>query len=209
MTLGIGHAGAVDLHPAIAAPLDDAVTQRLSIRRLRDDDLDGLTTIYAHPEVWWFEYERAMTRVETQAFLDRQLNAWNDFGFGACGVRETLTPDLIGVVGLSVPTALQDLLPALTVGWRFSPSSWGRGYATEAATAVLDQVFTTMALDRVGCVTNAENLRSVRLAERLGMSRFAQVTVPRDDGSRMVEATLFQITSRDWLALRDEQSQCP
>jgi predicted RNA-binding Zn ribbon-like protein len=63
---------------------------------------------------------------------------------------------------------------------------WGKGYATEAATAVLDQAFTTMALDRVGCVTNAENVRSVRLADRLGMSVIAEALVPGDDATRMV-----------------------
>jgi RimJ/RimL family protein N-acetyltransferase len=190
------------LHPAVAAPLADVVTERLSLRRLTTHDLDGLAVMFTSPEVWRYGYGRGLTRVETEAFLSRQLNLWSEFGFGGCGVREVVGPDLIGVVGLSVPMVVQDLLPAVTVGWLFSPTAWGKGYATEAATAVLDQAFTTMALDRVGCVTNAENVRSVRLADRLGMNVIAEARVPSDDATRMVTATLFQIARDNWLTAR-------
>jgi RimJ/RimL family protein N-acetyltransferase len=183
------------LHPAVAASLHDVATQRLSLRRLSSDDLAGLAAIFADRDVWRFEHERGMTRVETQAFLDRQLKLWADFGFGGCGVRELASQDLIGVVGLAVPTIVHELLPAVTVGWRFSPTMWRKGYATEAATAVLDQAFTTMALDRVGCVANHQNLPSVRVAERLGMSLSTEASVPTDDGdegTRMVTVVVFR-----------------
>lgn len=193
------------LHPAVAAPLADVVTEGLSLRCLTTDDLDGLAVMFASPEVWRYGYGRGLTRVETEAFLSRQLNLWSEFGFGGCGVREVVGPDLIGVVGLSVPMVVQDLLPAVTVGWLFAPTVWGKGYATEAATAVLDQAFTTMALDRVGCVTNAENLRSVRLADRLGMNVIAEARVPSDDATRMVTATLFQIARDVWLTARTDR----
>ncbi|MDQ1508211.1 MAG: hypothetical protein QOG50_55 [Actinomycetota bacterium] len=181
------------LHPAVAAPLADVETRRLSVRRLEPDDLDGLAAIFADADVWRFEYGRGLTRDETSAFLTRQLKLWADYGFGGCGVRELERTELIGVVGLAVPTALQEQLPPVTVGWRFSPSVWGNGYATEAATAVLEQAFTTMALDRVGCVTGAENRRSVALAERLGMSFITEAMVQRDDGQGVVAVALFQI----------------
>jgi RimJ/RimL family protein N-acetyltransferase len=196
------------LHPAVAAPLGDAVTKRLSLHRLGGGDLDELAGIFARSEVWRFEYGRGLTRFETEAFLRRQLKLWTEFGFGGCGVREVVGPNLVGpnlvgVVGLSVPTVSHEQLPAVTVGWRFSPTVWGRGYATEAATAVLDQAFTTMALDRVGCVTDAGNRRSVAVAERLGMSFIAEAIVPSDDGNRTVAAALFQISREDWLAARN------
>ena len=110
--------------------------------------------------------------------------------------------DLIGVVGLGVPLASPELLPAVTIGWRFSPTSWGRGYATEAATALLDQAFTPMGLDRVGCVTHGENRRSVAVAERLGMNVITETMVPSDDGTSMVAGLLFEVTRSHWLAVR-------
>jgi RimJ/RimL family protein N-acetyltransferase len=184
--------------PAVSAPLADVLTQRLSIRRLTPDDLDALGAIFADVDVWRFEYGRGMTRVETEAFLNRQLGLWSDYGFGGCGVREVQRSELVGVVGLGVPTVLQEHLPTVTVGWRFSPMVWGKGYAMEAATAVLDQAFTTMGLDRVGCVTGAENLRSVALAQRLGMSLVTEAPVQRDDGNGTVAVAVFQVSRSDW-----------
>ena len=190
------------LHPAVAAPLGDVVTRRLSVRRLNLDDLDELAAIFANTDVWRFEYGRGLKRIETEAFLTRQLKLWVDYGFGGCAVREVDGAELVGVVGLAVPTGMQEHLPSVTVGWRFSPTFWGKGYASEATTAVLDQAFTTMALDRVGCVTGAENLRSVALAERLGMSFITEAPVQRDDGKGTVSVALFHIARDDWLAAR-------
>ena len=194
------------LHPVVAAPLGDVVTRRLLVHRLNRYDLDGLAAIFANADVWRFEYGRGLKRVETEAFLTRQLKLWADYGFGGCAVREVDLAELIGVVGLAVPTVFQEHLPPVTVGWRFSPTAWGKGYATEAATAVLDQAFTTMALDRVGCVTNAENLRSLAVAERLGMSFITEAPVQREDRKGIVSAALFQIARDDWLAARADRS---
>jgi RimJ/RimL family protein N-acetyltransferase len=194
------------LHPAVAAPLGDVVTRRLSVHRLTGDDLDGLAAIFANADVWRFEYGRGLNRVETDAFLSRQLKLWVDYGFGGCAVREVERPELIGVVGLAVPMVFQDRLPPVTVGWRFSPTVWGKGYGTEAATAVLDQAFGPMALDRVGCVTNADNLRSVAVAERLGLRFITEAPVLREDGKGVVSAALFQIARDEWLAARADRS---
>jgi RimJ/RimL family protein N-acetyltransferase len=195
-------------HPAIAAPLREVVTARLWLRPLSSDDLDELVAMFVHREVWEFEYGRGMKRGETEAFLDRQMNLWAGCGFGACGARELAHRDLVGVVGLGVPPlSLQHSLPAVTVGWRFSPTMWGRGYATEAAISVLDQAFTTMGLDRVGCATNAQNRRSIALANRLGMSIITETRVPNDDGEHMVTAVIFQLARNDWLTIRGDRSR--
>jgi RimJ/RimL family protein N-acetyltransferase len=57
------------LHPAIAAPLGDVATRRLSLRRLEPDDLDELAAMFADRQVWEFEYGRGLTRSETEGFL--------------------------------------------------------------------------------------------------------------------------------------------
>lgn len=170
------------------------------MRPLNCEDTDELEVIFAQPEVWEYEYGRGLTRNETDGFVVRQLRLWDECGFGGCAIRDFVPTGLVGVVGLGVPTIPHDLLPAVTVGWRFSPTVWGRGYATEAATAVLDQAFTTMGLDRVGCVTNAENRRSVAVAERLGMTVLEETAVRRDDGGGFVKALLLQVTRDSWCA---------
>jgi RimJ/RimL family protein N-acetyltransferase len=183
------------------------VTRRLALDPLASDDLDELAAMFTQPETWYFEYGRGLTRGETEAFLARQLKLWDACGFGGCGVRELPRLDLIGVVGLGVPMLLQELLPPVTVGWRFSPVKWGKGYATEASAAALDQAFMAMGLDRVGCVTNAQNRRSIGVAERLGMSVITKTNVPSDDGARMVAALLLEVDRKDWLTARNGRGE--
>ena len=186
------------LHPAVRAPLRDVVTRRLALRRLGAQDLGELTTMFADRAVWSFEYDRGLTGAETQAFLDRQMRLWTECGFGGCAVTHRADPALIGVAGLGVATVAHALLPEVTIGWRFAPDAWGHGYATEAASALLDQAFTTMGLDRVGCVTDARNQRSIAVAGRLGLSVIADTNVPRDDGAGEATARLLHVSRDDW-----------
>jgi len=186
------------LHPSVAAPLRDATTPRLTIRRLTAADFDDLAAMFADSGVWWFEYERALTVAETKANLDRQTRMWSEFGLGACAVRDPTDRGLLGIVGLGVPTVAHPSLPSVTIGWRFASAAWGHGYATEAATALLDQAFGPMRVPAVGCVTNANNERSVAVARRLGMEPVGEVTGLRDDGLKTVTAAVLRVERERW-----------
>ena len=61
--------------------------------------------------------------------------------------------------------------PAVEVGWRLARAYWGRGYATEAARASLDDGFSRLALDRIVSFTVPANRPSLAVMERLGMAR--------------------------------------
>lgn len=197
----IGHSGVVPvLHPAAAAPLGDAVTRRLALRRLVGGDRDELAVLFGDPEVWRFD----LAVEETEAFLDRQMRLWAECGFGGCAVRDLRDDTLLGIVGLGLPTVQQVLMPAVTIGWRFSSTAWGHGYATEAAAAVLHQAFGPMQLGRIGCVTSADNHRSVALAGRLGMNTAAEAIEPRGDGDGGGVVLILQVDRRTWLALDPE-----
>jgi RimJ/RimL family protein N-acetyltransferase len=183
---------------AAAAPLVDVSTVRLSIRRLGDGDLEELAEVFRDPEVWWFEYGRGLERAETVAFLDRQKQLWDDYGFGGCAVRDRREGALLGVVGLGARTFSDPLLPHVTVGWRFASGAWGHGFATEAAVALLRQAFGPMRIPAVGCVTNRENSRSLAVARRLRMEVIGAHRVLRDDGLRSVVALLLRVDHAQW-----------
>jgi RimJ/RimL family protein N-acetyltransferase len=193
-----------DQAPVIAAPLPDVRTDRLHLRRFCRDDLDELAEVFAHPEVWRFPYGRGFTRAETEAFLDAQLAEWDALGFGCWIARTIQEGSVIGYVGLSVPTFLPEILPAVEVGWRFAPAVWGRGYAKEGATAGLDQAFTTLGLDRVCSVPQADNPPSARVAERLGMTLTRQVDIPANDRRGALTGLLYEIERDVWLRGRPD-----
>jgi len=57
------------------------------------------------------------------------------------------------------------------IGWHFMPEYWGKGFATEAVTAIIKYAFAHFNIHRLMALCRAENVRSVALAERVGMRR--------------------------------------
>jgi RimJ/RimL family protein N-acetyltransferase len=195
-----------DSAPRIAAPLGGVTTARLELAAFAPSDMDELADVFSHPEVWHFPYGRAFTREETQAFLDRQLEHWRECGFGCWVARTVADGRMIGYLGLSVPTFLPEILPAVEVGWRLVPPAWGRGYATEGAVAALDAGFATLGLERVCSVPQSDNPPSARVAERLGMTLIREVTIPANEGRGELRGLLYEIDRRGWLDRTREES---
>lgn len=189
-----------ELCPPIAAPLCDVTTERLILSRFDLDVLDELASVFENREVWEFPYGRGMTRDETASFLEAQVQHWEDFEFGCWMARTRNDGVLIGYLGLSIPTFLPELLPAVEVGWRLARTAWGCGYATEGATAALVEAFGTLALDSVCSLPQSDNPRSERVAERLGMRLVRRVTVPADERRGEVVVSHFEITRNQWIA---------
>ena len=137
-----------------------------------------------------------MTPIETQGFLERQNALWCAHGFGGCAARERNDGRLIGIIGLSVPNVGTEPRAPVSVGWRLAPSAWGKGFATEGAASLIDEAFTTLRYDRICCITQPENVRSVRLAERLGMSFTEAVDVRTDDDTASLTAVIYESRSK-------------
>jgi RimJ/RimL family protein N-acetyltransferase len=164
--------------------------------------------MFRDPGIWWYEYDRGLNRAETVEFLDRQLELWDDYAFGGCAVRDLTAMRLLGVVGLGVPALVHAALPLVTVGWRFASTAWGHGYATETATALLHQAFGPMRIDAVGCVTDAQNARSIAVARRLGMNVVGEQEVAMDGGAGSAVALILAVDREAWNAVekRDENA---
>jgi RimJ/RimL family protein N-acetyltransferase len=187
-----------DQAPPTAGPLAEVRTGRLDLRRFAPDDLDELAGVFAEPAVWRYPYGRGFTRIETGNFLDAQIEHWNTFGFGCWAARLIASGAVIGFVGLSVPTFLPEILPAVEVGWRLAPATWGHGYATEGAATALQQAFTTLRLERVCSLPQADNPPSARVAERLGISRNGEVRIPANQRRGDLRALFYEIEREDW-----------
>jgi RimJ/RimL family protein N-acetyltransferase len=182
--------------------LADFLTERLDLRRFVASDLDELAGVFGNEAVWRFPYGRGLTRDETSAFLDAQLGHWDEHGFG-CWVARTRADDrLVGYVGLSIPTFLPEILPAVEVGWRFHPDVWGNGYATEGAGAALDEGFGTLGLGQICSVPQAGNPASARVAERLGMRLVRTVDIAANERRGAVTGLLYEITGAEWASGR-------
>lgn len=189
-----------DLAPPIKAPLGSVETARLRLRRFEPTDLDGLAEVFAKPEVWRFPYGRAFTRSETSDFLERQIQEWDELGFGCWIALLKQTGRPVGYVGLSVPVFLPEILPAVEVGWRFDPAHWGRGLAGEGARAALREGFLTLGLTEICSLPQSTNPASCRVCERIGMTFQRAVNCPPTDRRGAVEALMYLMTSEAWAA---------
>lgn len=189
-------------HPPIVAPLGAAATSRLELRRPVAEHLDGLAPVFAKTEVWHYPYGRGFSRDETKGFLDREMRSWSTRGFGLWIAVERSTDRVIGFVGLSVPTFLPEILPAVEVGWRFDPNVWGKGYATEGARVALEEAFTTLGVAEVCSIVEVDNEASLRVAERAGLRRERTVELGETDQRGACHAALFLITRDRWTTTR-------
>ena len=92
----------------------------------------------------------------------------------------TIAP-FIGFVGLAVPRFEAHFTPCVEIGWRIGAEYWNRGYATEAARAVLTFGFETLRLNQIVAFTVPANMASRRVMEKIGMKlsmRLMTSTIP-------------------------------
>ena len=92
-------------------------------------------------------------------------------GWGHWAVEERESGAFIGFVGLHNPIATLPCSPCVEIGWRLGLAHWGKGFATEAASAVLDVGFKQLRLPEIVSFTATTNLRSQAVMRRIGMVR--------------------------------------
>jgi RimJ/RimL family protein N-acetyltransferase len=155
---------------------DTLETERLVLRPLHRDDLDALSLLHAESSFWRYPMGRGQSPAETEKFLDRVLDSYRTAEVGLHAVVERQTGALAGWAGLSVPTFLPEILPAIEVGWRLGTAWHGRGYATEAGAAWLRWGFERLDTDRIVSIFEPANVASGRVMAKLGFE-LKRVTV--------------------------------
>lgn len=154
-------------------------TERLLLRPLGTGDAEALAVINADPDVMRYIGNGTPRDLEqTEALVAKAAAHWDVHGWGTFAVSEKGTGDLVGLGILAEPTFLPEIMPVTEVGWRVKRDRWGRGYAPEAARAVIGFAFGELGLDRVVSCIHSENAASVRVAEKLGMTLERETIVP-------------------------------
>ncbi|MEU1318577.1 GNAT family N-acetyltransferase [Streptomyces tibetensis] len=144
-------------------------TDRLTLRRWRDSDLEPWAAMNADPEVREHLGD-LLTREQCDASVAQFQAEFDQRGYGWWAVEARGTGEFIGFAGLD---QVDDGMPftGVEIGWRLARPAWGHGYATEAALTVLAHGFDTLGLSEILAVTTAANLRSQAVMRRIGMTR--------------------------------------
>lgn len=145
-------------------------TERLILRQWRDDDLAPYAAINADPRVME-HYPATLSRAESEVSLLRQRTRIAERGWGIWALELRETGEMVGFTGLQYPGFEAHFTPCVEIGWRMAYAHWGRGLAPEAARAALAYGFEELGLDEIVAMTSLPNLRSMRVMEKLGMTR--------------------------------------
>jgi RimJ/RimL family protein N-acetyltransferase len=151
-------------------------TERLVLREFTLDDLDTLAPITADPAVMEFSIRGPWDCTRTREFLGRCVHDYSPRGqgYGRWAVIHRGDARLIGFAGLGLFESI-DGRSEVEIGFRLLPSYWGRGLGTEAAGATRDAGFELLGLGRLIALIQPENTRSVRVAEKIGMTLEKQI----------------------------------
>jgi RimJ/RimL family protein N-acetyltransferase len=142
-------------------------TERTVLRRFREEDLDDIASVLAHPEVMKFSLSGPYSREQSRSFIERCLSGYEKRNIGLYAVIYRENQKVIGYCGFS----FQDIdgVEEVEIGYRLHRDYWNRGLATETAKAIQDTGFKKMGFERMISIIEAENIGSIRVAEKNGM----------------------------------------
>ncbi|MGB8855632.1 MAG: GNAT family N-acetyltransferase [Burkholderiales bacterium] len=161
-------------------------TGRLILRTFSERDAAFYFELWKQPK--WIQYigdKNFQTVDDAKAsLLKGPMQMYTQMGFSLYAVvlKESNTP--IGMCGL----IKRDTLDDVDIGYGLLPAYEGKGYALEAARAVMAYAKNELRLKRVVAITTTDNKKSISLLEKIGMRYEKMVKAPNDDSSLMLFA---------------------
>lgn len=146
-------------------------TERLLLQRLRYEDAEEIFYAYASKSeatrfVSWPTHQSIKDTREFLRYANKTWRAGVDYSFS---IRLKESGRLIGSIGIVNDNG------KLQVGYILSPTQWGRGFATEAVNALLTLLRTLEGVYRIGTFVDVDNAASIRVLEKCGFKREAQL----------------------------------
>ena len=153
-------------------------SDRLCLRTPSLQDAEALYDLFADPEVMHDLGKEPISMLrEARSMIEEAIGGWRTDGLGPFILETAADGQVVGQAGLTVfdtrtwmPSTWADAgshaQPEL--GWALIRAHWGNGYATEAAATIRDWAYRSRSVGRLVSVIFSDNVRSQRVAERLG-----------------------------------------
>jgi RimJ/RimL family protein N-acetyltransferase len=153
-------------------------TERLILRRLSIEDASFILELLNQPSFLRFIGDRGVRTVNDaeKYILQGPMDSYERLGFGLylTELKDSLAS--IGICGLIKRDALNDI----DIGFAFLPQFWSKGYAFEAASAVMVYGREALKLNRIVAIVSPGNERSVKVLERMGFKFESTVRLSED-----------------------------
>lgn len=162
-------------------------TNRLRLRPWTPQDAEALFDLFADEEVMAGLNRQPVSAVDdTRVLIEEGIGGWRTDGLGPFTLQ-TRGPgsQVVGQAGLMIFDR-RDWTPSTAgragshaqpeLGWALERAHWGNGYATEAAAAIRDWAYESRSINRLVSLISPDNVRSQRVAQRLGATPTETVT---------------------------------
>ncbi len=178
-------------------------TKRLILRQWKDEDFEPFAQMNADPRVMEY-FPSVLTREESIQMAKRMQSKIEERGWGWWAVSAPGVAEFIGFIGMNnVDKSIFPVhfAPTIEIGWRLALDYWGKGYAVEGAEMVLEYGFQTLNIDQIVAFTSAQNMRSRRIMEKIGMHHD-----PKDDfdnpkikeNDQLRRHVLYRLNANEW-----------
>jgi len=170
-------------------------TQRLGLRNWIDSDIATFVAMCQDAEVMK-HFPELVSEEKATDYIRAYQQHFEEHGFTYFAVEELSSSEFIGFVGLKHQTYESPFTPCVDIGWRLKTSAWGKGYATEAATACLSFAFESTGLEEVFSMCTRTNAASESVMKRIGMKKVGTFVHPAIDADSPLNPCLaFRVSS--------------
>jgi RimJ/RimL family protein N-acetyltransferase len=142
-------------------------TERLSLRQMTPDDAAFMLLLLNEPSFIQNIGDKGVRNLEDARnyILTGPMEMYRRYGFGLYRVDLKETGAQIGMCGL----IKRDTLTDVDIGYAYLPKYWSKGYALEAASAVMAYGKDTLNLERIVAIVSPHNAGSIKLLQKIGL----------------------------------------
>ncbi len=162
---------------------EEVLTDRLRLRRVREDDWVVFRRMDADEEVMATLGGIRSTN-KTREYTSKQVEHWDEHGFGWWIALDTVTSDVVGRGGVRLIEL--DGQPEAEVGYALHSQFWDRGLATELAAAAVRVGLQVVRLPRLVGITLPDNTASQHVLEKVGFKEVGE-TIYQDISCKLFE----------------------
>jgi RimJ/RimL family protein N-acetyltransferase len=149
-------------------------TERLIIAPMALEHFEAHQAAWANPEMTRFVGGEPRSRNISWGKFLQGAGLWSIVGYGYWTFLDRATGAYAGNGGLAqFERGIPELEGYPEAGWAFAPEAWGKGYATEAMTAILGWA-DRQKLGEIRCIIDPGNAASHNVAAKLGFEKFAE-----------------------------------
>jgi len=171
-------------------------TERLFLRGVKLSDAEAMLKYRSNPKIYRYQNWKPQTLKDVEEFINNKISkkpniedTWFQLGISIKGKE-----GIIGDIGIHFICEGK----ICDIGYTLSPEHQGKGFATEAVTAVFNYLFNNLNKHRIIASVDPRNQRSIKLLERIGMRKEAHFrkSIWTDEG--WADDLIYALLKEEW-----------